>query len=77
MDLQRTDPGRQVDDAGNLLLLQPLVDDVNLEPQFEIQVVRTEFDEEITITRAAHDHLVIALAERVDETGTTFDFKGF
>ena len=65
---KRADAGREIDDAGDGLLLQPLVNDVDLEAQFQIEMMRAEFDQEITVTRAADDDRVIALAEGIDET---------
>ena len=59
-----------------VLLLQPLVDDVGLEAQFQIEMMRPEFDQEITVTRAPDDHGFVAFAEGIDETGAAIAVHG-
>ena len=42
MQLQGADAGREVDDARDPLFLQPFVDDVDLEAELEVEMVRAE-----------------------------------
>jgi hypothetical protein len=61
--LQRTDPGREIDDPRMACFLQPLVNNVDLEAQLEVQVMRTELDQEIPVPGAPDNDRVVALAE--------------
>ena len=38
--------------------------------------MRAEFNQEVSVTRAPDDHGFIALAEGIDETGTTLALHG-
>jgi hypothetical protein len=63
VDLQRSDAGSQIDDAGQMVLFDPFVDDVGFEAELEVEVMGTEFNEEVAVAGAAEDDAVVAGAE--------------
>ena len=56
VNLQRADAGREVDDAGKLVALEPLHERVRAEAQREVEHERAVFDQQILVARAAVAH---------------------
>jgi hypothetical protein len=65
--LQRTDSRRQIDDPREFLLLQPFVNHMRLEAQLEVEVMRTEFDQDVAVAGAPDNDGVVAFAETVQD----------
>jgi hypothetical protein len=63
MDLQGTDAGRDIDDAGQAALLQPQHQRVHAQAQPQIEDQRAIFDEQVFVACLAVHHPVCALAE--------------
>ena len=64
MDLQRTDAGRDVDDASKVLLAQHAFKLMHTEPQVEIEDIGPDFDEQIPIARCAIHHVSVRMEYR-------------
>ena len=76
MHLQRPDAGSEVDDAINLLLLEPFINHMHLEAQIQIKMGRAELDEEIAVASAADHNRLITLAEGIDDGRLKIDEGG-
>jgi hypothetical protein len=57
VNLQRADARSDINDSPQMLLAQHALELVNAESQIQIQNIRTNFDEEISVSRCAIDDI--------------------